>query len=382
MCETPFPPNSEICQECEVAQQPASEPTQEQIDVMRFAAKECSISVYGYYRGGTAGSTEEIKYARNVFDSHNGLQHVAFERILPRIQKAVESATQPLLEERDKFKSWYEEYQQKWQEENDLLNKAEDERDQLRKDLDIIDAVLARRPALADCNTRYEKVEKACSVAGAADTAIRERDQLRDRVKELEKERDDALSDYRMKGAWECSKCGFVIQKNNIFIRSGTIDADDSPLNEVCPNDGQLMKPLTYKMAYEGLYAQITQRIEAETKSIQERDTLQSQARLKSGGMEMEIDDLKTVLNRIALSLQVNPSEFMYEDTIIATDQLKAQVAVMHKKLETCKTIMKECAQSVGHCMTCDSMSMMGFERANNLMARLKQAIAKPEDAK
>lgn len=38
--------------------------------------------------------------------------------------------------------------------------------DTLAEELRQIDERLARRPALADCNTRVEKVERACSVAG------------------------------------------------------------------------------------------------------------------------------------------------------------------------------------------------------------------------
>lgn len=45
--------------------------------------------------------------------------------------------------------------------------------DILQAELDLIDAVLARRPALADLDTRYSKIERACDVAAKADMAIR-----------------------------------------------------------------------------------------------------------------------------------------------------------------------------------------------------------------
>lgn len=55
-----------------------------------------------------------------------------------------------------------------------------------------------------------------------------------------------------MPGAWICDRCGFVLQKNIINGRSGTITANNEPFNEPCPNDGKLMRPLTWREANEG----------------------------------------------------------------------------------------------------------------------------------
>lgn len=69
--------------------------------------------------------------------------------------------------------------------------------------------------------------------------AERERDELRKQL------------DPHMPGAWTCPKCNFTLQKNVLSVTTGNIGADTSPLNEVCPNDGQLMKPLTWREANE-----------------------------------------------------------------------------------------------------------------------------------
>ncbi len=69
-------------------------------------------------------------------------------------------------------------------------------------------------------------------------------------------------------GCWYCEKCGFTLQKSVLYVQSGNIGADNSPFNEVCPNDGQLMKPLTLRKAYDDLVAacetQIKRAVEAE----------------------------------------------------------------------------------------------------------------------
>jgi hypothetical protein len=48
-------------------------------------------------------------------------------------------------------------------------------------------------------------------------------------------------------GAWHCEKCGFVLQKSVLHAQTGAVSANNEPFNESCPNDGQLMKPLTWK---------------------------------------------------------------------------------------------------------------------------------------
>lgn len=57
--------------------------------------------------------------------------------------------------------------------------------------------------------------------------------------------------DAIMPGAWYCPQCDFRLQKSVLHASSGTITANTSPLNEICPNDGQMMKPLTWRKANE-----------------------------------------------------------------------------------------------------------------------------------
>lgn len=52
----------------------------------------------------------------------------------------------------------------------DIMRVA-DERDEARAELRMIDATLARRPALADCKSRGEAIEKTITVAARAEAA-------------------------------------------------------------------------------------------------------------------------------------------------------------------------------------------------------------------
>lgn len=56
------------------------------------------------------------------------------------------------------------------------------------KEIREIDEALARRPALDDCNTRYDKVYKACTVAGRANKAEAELAALREKMKVIEED--------------------------------------------------------------------------------------------------------------------------------------------------------------------------------------------------
>lgn len=77
-------------------------------------------------------------------------------------------------------------------------------------------------------------------------------------------------SHEQVPGCWECPHCGFVLQKSILHTLDGGISADNSPINEICPNDGKLMQPLTYKNAYRGLLksceSQIKRAVAAEEK--------------------------------------------------------------------------------------------------------------------
>ena len=58
-----------------------------------------------------------------------------------------------------------------------------------------------------------------------------------------------------IKGQWKCPKCSFVLSKAILCTGDGNVYANAEPFNEVCPNDSQLMKPLTYKESYKDLIA-------------------------------------------------------------------------------------------------------------------------------
>ena len=58
----------------------------------------------------------------------------------------------------------------------------------------------------------------------------------------------------QMPGSWTCPKCGFVLMKSTLYVKSGTVGADNSPFNETCPNDGTLMRPTTWREVNESLY--------------------------------------------------------------------------------------------------------------------------------
>lgn len=64
-----------------------------------------------------------------------------------------------------------------------------------------------------------------------------------------------------MPGAWACDKCHFILQKNVLHASDGAVSADMSLLNVVCPNDGQLMRPLTWREANEELYERAVKEI-------------------------------------------------------------------------------------------------------------------------
>lgn len=67
----------------------------------------------------------------------------------------------------------------------DTIERLQNERDQLQAELRMVDEALARRPAIAEFHTRYQKIGHACETAKQAD-------QLRDRL-QVEKRRLDLL---------------------------------------------------------------------------------------------------------------------------------------------------------------------------------------------
>lgn len=56
-----------------------------------------------------------------------------------------------------------------------------------------------------------------------------------------------------MPGAWRCPRCNFTLQLNVIYVNG--IAADTTIADRACPNDGELMLPLTWREANEEIYA-------------------------------------------------------------------------------------------------------------------------------
>lgn len=116
--------------------------------------------------------------------------------------------------------------------------------------------------------------------------------QMVERLKELELENERLNTqlqiDQWIKGQWKCLKCSFVLSKNILSMRDGNIYANAEPFNQICPNDGTAMKPLTYKDSYLDICKCCEQQVERAVKAEQELATLQSQnTQLKEALMEL-----------------------------------------------------------------------------------------------
>lgn len=91
-----------------------------------------------------------------------------------------------------------------------------------------------------------------------------------------------------MPGAWKCDKCGFILQKNVLYTGSGSISADTSPLNEICPNDGQFMRPFTWREANEGLFNEVVKlRAELSTEKALRVSAASTAARFEQSADEL-----------------------------------------------------------------------------------------------
>lgn len=66
----------------------------------------------------------------------------------------------------------------------------------------------------------------------------------------------------QMPGAWICDTCGFTLQKNILHTQDGSISANVSDHCEGCPNDGNAMRPLTWRKANEDLYKRAVELME------------------------------------------------------------------------------------------------------------------------
>jgi hypothetical protein len=76
--------------------------------------------------------------------------------------------------------------------------------------------------------------------------------------------------DNILHGVFECPKCHYVLQKSNLYVKSGTIGPNVSNRVERCPNDNEKMVQMTYRMAYEmqakAMESQVTRAVAAEEK--------------------------------------------------------------------------------------------------------------------
>ncbi len=57
------------------------------------------------------------------------------------------------------------------------------------------------------------------------------------------RERDEMWKQIQVPGSWTCDKCGFGLTKSILHAGNGAMSADESLVNEICPNDGTLMRP-------------------------------------------------------------------------------------------------------------------------------------------
>jgi hypothetical protein len=55
------------------------------------------------------------------------------------------------------------------------------------------------------------------------------------------------MSELTVPGKFKCDKCGFVLMSTNLYVKSGTIGPNYDAHAEPCPNDGEKMRPFTWK---------------------------------------------------------------------------------------------------------------------------------------
>lgn len=77
-------------------------------------------------------------------------------------------------------------------------------------------------------------------IAGRLDEAKDERNELREQVATLTRER-------FVPGVWICPTCGFTLQKSYLHALDGTVSVDTRPVEEICQNDGASLRPQTWE---------------------------------------------------------------------------------------------------------------------------------------
>lgn len=114
------------------------------------------------------------------------------------------------------------------------------------------------------CETLMSGGANACPICQALEIQS-----LRAKLTAAEAELKQQQRNPIMPGAWICDRCKFILQKNTLHTGDGSISADTSPLNEKCPNDGQLMRPFTWREANDG-FAEDNQKLRAELSALRE----------------------------------------------------------------------------------------------------------------
>jgi hypothetical protein len=134
------------------------------------------------------------------------------------------------------------------------------------------------------------------------------------------KEIERLVKDSTYPGAWECEKCGFLLQKHILSALFG--NADNSPLNEICPNDGKLMIPVTYKRAFEHSIKDRERQVKRAVKAEADLDRLRKSVGLcdkhqPDGGarncLVCAVEKLSHALSRISY-ICGNPNEMQVSD--------------------------------------------------------------------
>lgn len=54
-------------------------------------------------------------------------------------------------------------------------------------------------------------------------------------------------------GSWQCPQCGFILTRNDFHTQDTTVGPNDEAFSARCPNDGQILKPETWKARCERL---------------------------------------------------------------------------------------------------------------------------------
>jgi len=80
---------------------------------------------------------------------------------------------------------------------------------------------------------------------------LEERTRLTAAIAELVKERDAAReAAVYLPGTWKCDACDFTLSKDIINAQTGEVGVDPDKKREACPNDGTLLRRVSYQEAF------------------------------------------------------------------------------------------------------------------------------------